>query len=714
MSNLVKTPCRRVLQFAAIVSLAVCVVVAFASVALAGSESGSPVTHERDRARAAARERASALVAKMTPEERLSQLMMDSPAIPRLGIPQFCWWNEALHGFARSGLATVFPQSIGLAATFDDDLVLRVADVVSTETRAKRNLYAARGERGRYQCLTLWSPNVNMFRDPRWGRGQETFGEDPFLASRIGCAFVRGLQGDDPAWLKTAACAKHFAVHSGPEALRHGFDAKASARDLAEYYLPTFRALVMDARVEAVMTAYNRVNGEPCSTSRRLLTDVLRGEWGFRGHVVSDVGAVEDVLNGHHYKPNPLETAKATLASGLDLCSSSFYRRVRDAVKDGRIGAKDLEAPLVNLFATRILLGDLDPTGATPWDGLGEKDVDAPASRALALEAAQKSLVLVKNDGLLPLSRDKFSYIGVNGPRAMDEAALYGNYNGYSSSPSTCIAGIVAEAGAGWRVTHQEIGLADVAVTCIGFTAFDEGEEGAGGDRKSYSLPKSHLDLLRKQKKRGLKTVAVVFGGSPVNLSEVAELCNAVVVAWYPGEEGGRAIARALFGKANFSGRLPITYPKSYGDLPDFSDYSLVGRTYRYAKAPAAYPFGYGLSYTTFAYSGAMAERVAGGVRVSAKVRNAGKVAGDEVVQFYVRSPKDAGDRRLHHLEGFCRVSLGPGEEKEVSALVRDESFAVFGEDGRPSVPAGEYSVFVGGGQPRLASCVSATVRLPL
>ena len=660
--------------------------------------------------RAAARKRAEALVAGMTPEERVSQLMMESPAIPRLGVKAFHWWNEALHGVARSGLATVFPQAIGLAATFDDDLMRRIGDVVSTEARAKRNLYAAKGERGWYQCLTLWSPNVNMFRDPRWGRGQETFGEDPFLTARIGGAYVRGLQGDNPEWLKTAACAKHYAVHSGPEAQRHGFDARVTDKDLEEYYLPAFRSLVRDARVEAVMTAYNRVNGEPCTASRNLLTDVLRGKWGFTGHVVSDVGAVDDIFGGHHFTTNRVEAAVAALSAGLDLCSSRFYKYLCPALKDGRIAAKDLERPLINLFTTRILLGDFEPQGALPWDSLGEEDVSTPEARALALEAAEKSLVLVKNNGLLPLSRSQFHYIGVNGPRAMDEAVLYGNYNGFSSSPSTCAAGMVREAGAGWRVCAHEIDAADVAVTCIGLTAFDEGEEGAGGDRKTYSLPESHLALLKKQKKRNLKTVAVVFGGSPVNLEEVAALADAVIVAWYPGEEGGRAIARAVLGKCNFSGRMPVTYPKSYDDLPPFMDYSLKGRTYRYSSAEPAYPFGFGLSYTTFAYGDLRVEKRGGIVHVETTVRNTGHVAGDEVAQLYIRSPEDAHDARIIHLEGFKRVSLSPGEAKTISFALDEEAFAVYGEDGKSALPPGKYLVFVGGGQPNRAVGVSAVI----
>ena len=649
----------------------------------------------------------------MTPEERISQTMEKTPAIPRLGIKPWCWWNEALHGVARTGLATVFPQSIGLAAAFDEDLVRRMAETIATETRAKRNLYAAAGEYGRYQCLTLWSPNVNMFRDPRWGRGQETYGEDPFLSGRLGCAFVRGLQGTDPRRMKTAACAKHFAVHSGPEGLRRRFDARVSKRDLAEYYLPAFETLVREGNVEAVMSAYNALDGVPCTANPYLLTDLLRGEWGFRGHVVSDAHAVNHILRGHRYCTNDVEVSKACIAAGLDLCSSSFYGCLYAAAKNGTFDTAALEKPIVNLLAARILLGDMDAPGENPWDSLGAADVATPAAKALALEAAEKSLVLVKNDGVLPLRRERHRRIAVVGPRAMDEEALYGNYNGYSATPSTCAAGMVSEAGPGWLVSVNAMDAHDdVAIACIGLTASVEGEEGAGGDRANYGLPQQDLKLLEKLKRRRIPVVAVVFGGSPFDLKPVEALCNAVVLAWYPGEQGGRAIARALLGRANFSGRLPVTYPESYADLPDFKDYSLAGRTYRYATKKPHLPFGFGLSYAKFAYSGAKAERKGATVRVAAKVRNAGDVAGEEVVQVYVKSPETAGDRRLLHLEGFKRVALKPGEEREVAFDLGERAFRVFAEDGSASVPPGAYTVSVGGGQPGFAQGAAAVVEM--
>ena len=664
--------------------------------------------------------RAAGLVAQLTAEERVGQLMMDSPAVDRLGIPKYHWWNEALHGDARAGLATVFPQSIGMAATFDEPLMRRMGDIVSTEARAKYNVFSAKGMRDIYFGLTFWSPNVNMFRDPRWGRGQETFGEDPFLSGRMGGAYVLGLQGDDPRYLKVAACAKHYAVHSGPEALRHGFDAKVSPRDMAEYYLPAFKALAVDAKVEAFMGAYSAINGTPCCADKWLLTDLLRGEWGFRGHVVSDVGAVSDIHRGHHFKPDPVAACKAAIAAGLDLCSEGTYACLRGSLKDGRVTADELVQPLVRLYATRALLGQFDPKGATPWDALGAQDVATDANRAVALEAAEKSLVLVSNNGVLPLDVSRQSCIAVVGPRACDEIALVGNYCGFSDAPVTCMSGFLREVGPGVKIETGSEAFSwgtDFVVACLGLTAEDEGEEGCsvnnkGGDRTGYGLPPAQIELLKRLRKRFKRVVTVIFGGSPVDLKPVCELSDAVMLAWYPGEQGGRAVARAVLGKVNPSGRLPITYPVSYDDLPDFKDYALAGRTYRYATKKPAYPFGYGLSYTAFDYANVKVKVEGEGRRaaVSVDVKNTGKLAGDEVVQLYVRAPADAGDRRLHHLEGFARVKLAPGETKTVILPVKKEQFAVYGEDGRATVPAGASQVFVGGGQPGFAPCLEAEV----
>lgn len=676
-----------------------------------------------DARRAECAARAAELVAKMSGEEKLSLLMMDSSAVPRLGIDAYHWWNEALHGVARAGLATVFPQAIGMAASFDDALMEKIGGIVSTEGRAKYNLFRAKGAKGIYCGLTFWSPNVNMFRDPRWGRGQETFGEDPFLASKMGAAFVRGMQGDDAKYLKTAACAKHFAVHSGPEALRHGFDAKISERDLREYYLPAFKALC-DAGVESFMGAYSAINSTPCCADKRLLTDILRGEWGFKGHIVSDVGAIRDICSGHKIAADYTAASLMAIEAGLDLCSETTYRHLFAGVKFGAIDHKIFDAPLTRLLTTRILLGQLDPLGSTPWDGLGDGDVANAAHSATALEMAEKSLVLVKNDGVLPLDAEKINAIGVFGPRALDEGALIGNYCGRPGQAVSCLDGITGEAGASVRTVLLAVDAVsdscDVLVACVGITADDEGEERGGldhggiakTDRAEYAIPKRQLDELRnsREKSKGKKMVSVVFGGSPVDLKPICELSDAVVVVWYPGEQGGRAIGRALFGKANAFGRLPITFPQSYDDLPPFESYALAGRTYRYATKAPAFPFGYGLSYTTYEYSNASVSRDGAKIVVGADVKNVGGRDGEEVVQLYVRAPAAAGDRRLHHLEGFRRIPLKAGEKKRVVFKLDDSAISVFGDDGKPFVPDGATTFFIGGGQPGTAAGVDCTL----
>ena len=686
-------------------------VIAVVMILVALSVFAIPTDARREECAARARE----MVAKLTPEERVSLLMMDSAAVERLGIKAYHWWNEALHGIARAGLATVFPQSMGMAASFDAPLQERMGDVVSTETRAKYNLFSAREQRGIYKGLTLWSPNVNMFRDPRWGRGQETFGEDPYLSGVMGGAYVRGLQGTDKTYLKTAACAKHYAVHSGPEKLRHGFNAKVSRRDLAEYYLPAFRMLAMDAKVEAFMGAYSAFNGVPCCANRELLTNILRGEWGFKGHIVSDVGAVVDINTGHHFKKDNIEASKAAIAAGLDLCSEGTYKCLYEALKDGRIKSSDLEEPLVRLLTTRALLGQFDNKGATPWDSLGAKDVATAAHRQLALEAAEKSLVLISNNGVLPYDPQQAHYISVVGPRAMDEVALLGNYCGYNGNPISVFSGVTAVAGAGVRVVGVPEGGhgSDLAIVCLGITAEDEGEEGcsannSGADRTSYSLSSAQLKLLEAYRGSCKKVVTIIFGGSPFDLEPVVKNSDAVILAWYPGEQGGTAIARTIFGENNPAGRLPITYPKSYDDLPDFENYALMGRTYRYATKKPAYPFGYGLSYTTFAYSNLKVEKTASGAAISVDVKNTGKFDGDEVVQLYVRAPEESGDRRLHHLEGFARVTVAKGEVRNVKFNLTNEQLSVFDEEGKLFLPKGQSIIFVGGGQPDFAEVLSA------
>ena len=677
-------------------------IIAISSAVLAVSYSVAMPTEAR---RAEAEAKAKAMFERLAPNDAVSMLMMDNVEIKDPAIPRHHWWNEGLHGVARAGLATMFPQTIGRAATFDAELEHKAADVISTEARAKHNLFRAKGLRGIYTGLTYWSPNVNMFRDALWGRGQETFGEDPYLAGVMGTAFVKGLQGDDPNFIKIAACAKHYAVHSGPEKLRHEFNVDLDMRDLYEYYLPAFRALVVDGKVEQVMGAYSAVNGIPCCASKFLLRDVLRGEWGFKGTVVSDVGAVNDVWQNHKYKPNKVEGCLATIAGGLDICSEGTYDCLRAEVREGRVTKEQLREPVIHILTTRYLLGNVEDV-KTPWDGLGEKDVATPENKALALKVAEKSMVLLKNDGVLPLDASKLRGVRIWG-REDEAKPLAGNYEGSASEYSTGRAGLAAELGAGVAIEGDH---ADVNIAYIGYTPGDEGED---SDKRNCKIWDAQLNQLRNwQKDRKRRpVVSVLYGGSPMEIKEVCELSDAVLLAWYPGEQGGRAIARTLLGKNNPGGRLPITFMEDYTQEADLKDYKLPGRTYRYATKKPLFPFGYGLSYTTFGYGDVKAAKAGNGVKAQVKVTNTGKVAGDEVVQLYVRSPKSSGDRRIHHLEGFSRVTLKPGESKTVSFDLKKEQLMQFGMDGKQSLANGEYEIFVGGGQPGFAeNVVSAKV----
>ena len=672
----------------------------------------------REECRAKARE----LVAKLSPQDCERLANGGSPEIPELGIPRYSWWNEALHGIARCGLATVFPQAIGRAATFDLAVEKEVADIIAIEARAKHNLFRAKGATDMYMGLTLWSPNVNLFRDPRWGRGHETFGEDPYLTGRMGVTFVKGLQGDDPNYLMTSACAKHYAVHSGPEVKRHEFNVNIDKRDLYEYYLASFKPLVVEAKVDSVMGAYSAVNGVPCCANKFLLRDVLRDEWGFKGHVVSDVGACSDVWRNHKYVKTDKEAALACLEGGLDLCNDGTYGSIRGDLEKGKLDRKVVEESTVNLLATRLLLGNIGRE-KTPWDNLGAKDIATPEHLAVSLKCAEKSIVLLKNNGVLPVDMAKTKRIAMWG-RHKEENVLLGNYNGLPADPVSIYRAFLRELGPG-KCIEENSHNGDVVIACIGLTPANEGE---GGDKKHIDLDKNQLAQLRKDRKEhpNGKIVAVVYGGSCMDLREVSELCDAVLLAWYPGDQGGTAIYRTIAGLNNPAGRLPITF---YGDttkLPDFEDYKLPGRTYLYGTENVVYPFGYGLSYTSFAYgkievsgAGELASATRRGdagtqpssrlapsrgadksITVSATVTNTGNLPGDEVVQLYVRSPEDSGDRRRHHLEGFTRVNLKPGETKTVTFTLTPEQLMQFGMDGKQSLAKGSYTFFVGGGQP--------------
>lgn len=670
--------------------------------------------------------RAQDLVSRMTLEEKVGQMVHNAPAIPRLGVPSYDWWNECLHGVARAGQATVFPQAIGLAATFDDDLVYRVAGAISDEARAKHHASVRAGYRDRYRGLTFWTPNINIFRDPRWGRGQETYGEDPFLTSTLGTAFVRGLQGNHPRYLKVAATAKHFAVHSGPEGDRHHFDAIATPKDLEATYFPAFEALV-DAGVESVMCAYNRVNGEVACGSEWLLEDVLRSQWGFEGHVVSDCWALRDFDEHHKITEDNAQSAALALRSGTDLNCGNSYPSLLEAVERGLVTETEIDATLARLLTTRFKLGMFDPEALNPYAHIEVDVVASPAHRKLSREAATRSLVLLKNNGVLPLSKN-LKKIYVNGPLAADAAVLLGNYSGVSDDLATVLESVVGSVGAATMVSYQQGSLldrdnvnpidwysdvaddADVTIAVMGINNLLEGEEGAAiaspgkGDRFDIGLPDNQLAFLRKMREHSERLVVVLFGGSPMTLGEVHGLADAVLLAWYPGQEGGRAIADVLFGDASPSGRLPITFPQSLDQLPPYDDYSMDGRTYRYMTKEPLYPFGFGLSYTRFTYGDLELSPVeidpGADTTVSVEVTNAGSVAAEEVVQLYVTDDAASTSVPLASLARFRRVELKPGETRSVTFELTPQDLELVNDAGERVLESGAFTVTVGGASP--------------
>ena len=666
-----------------------------------------------------AMDRARELVAKMTLEEKASQLRYDAPAIPRLHIPAYTWWNEALHGVARAGTATVFPQAIGLAATFDEAMMGAVGDVIAVEGRAKYNEAARRGDRDIYKGLTFWSPNVNIFRDPRWGRGHETYGEDPYLTSRLGTAFVKHLQGDGK-YMKAAACAKHYAVHSGPEELRHEFDAEASPKDLEETYLPAFEALVREAKVEAVMGAYNRVNGEPCCGSKTLLTDILRKKWGFEGHVVSDCWAIADFHLHHMVTASAPQSAALALKNGCDLNCGNTYLHILQAFRDGLITEEDITRACQRLMAARYKLGLFDTD--CEYDRYDIFDADTDAHDALALEAARKSMVLLKNDGLLPLSMDKLSTIAVIGPNADSQTCLEGNYCGTSSRYVTFLEGlrraaqgkarILYSSGchlykeretdfgvAGDRLSEARIAAenADVVLLFVGLDPTLEGEEGdasnpyCAGDKSDLELPQPQRDLVRTVLAAKKPVVTVLTCGSAVRADEG----NAVIWTGYPGQAGGTALADILFGKVSPSGRLPITFYQDAKDLPDFTDYSMKNRTYRYFEGTPLYPFGYGLSYARFLYR----DGAASGDEVSLTVENQGPMDGETVIEAYIQ-PEGCHDAPPRpSLCAFARVALKAGEAARVTLPLYPRAFTVVNSHGERYDYHGTFRLTLGGSQ---------------
>ena len=679
------------------------------------------------------RKRAAELVSKMTLKEKISQMLSWAPAIERLGIPAYNWWSEGIHGVGRAGTATVFPQAIGMAAAFDPDMMHKVGETVGVEARGKYNMCRSYGDRDIYKGLTVWAPNINIFRDPRWGRGHETYGEDPYLTSRLGVNFVEGMQGDDPDYLQAAACAKHFAVHSGPEDQRHYFNAEVNQQDLWETYLPAFRALVEEAGVEAVMGAYNRTNGEPCCGSKTLLKDILRGKWHFQGHVTSDCWAIKDFHEGHMVTDGPVDSVSLAVNNGCDLNCGNLYVYLEQAVAEGKVKEETIDECVTHLFTTRFKLGMFDEDDKVPYNKLGHDAVDTAASKAFNLEVAEKILVLLKNkDNILPLDKSKLKSIAVVGPNADSRKALVGNYEGTASRYFTVLDGLHEYLGDDVQIRYSEgchlyadklNGLAqegelisevkgvcaesDVVICCLGLDSGLEGEEGdqgnqfASGDKPNLNLPGHQEEILRVCLDSGKPVVVVVLSGSALAVNTAENEAAAVLQAWYPGAMGGLAVARALFGEVNPQGKLPVTFYHSDADLPSFTDYAMKGRTYRYIETEPLYPFGYGLSYTRFTFNdAAVSAGTAGpdGVDVSVTVRNEGGRAGTETVEVYVKAERPGTPNA--QLKGLAKVSLQPGEEQRVTVHLPLAALALCDEAGVSQVLPGDYTLWVGGSQP--------------
>lgn len=659
------------------------------------------------------------LISKLSLDEKISLLLYNSPGVPRLKIPAYNWWNEALHGVARAGRATVFPQAIGMAASFDDDLIKKVADAISDEARAKYNEAIKNNNRSQYLGLTFWSPNINIFRDPRWGRGHETYGEDPYLTGRIGTAFVKGIQGNDPDHLKAVACAKHFAVHSGPEPIRHEFNAVVSNADLRNTYLPAFRQLVVNAKVGGVMCAYNRTDSLPCCGSKLLLQDILRNEWGFNGYVVTDCWALDDIFRYHKFVKTEEEAAAIAINNGVNVECGNTLKALRSALDKELVTEKAIDLSLKRNLEILFKLGWFDPANESPYSKINSGIIDNKAHKDLAKKAAAESMVLLSNKNkVLPLSSN-IKKLLVTGPNADESNVLLANYNGNSSNLVTILEGItgavspstVIFTNKGCELTDTSrqdiywmIDDADAVVAVMGLSPLLEGENGdanlsqAGGDKKDISFPYAQLKYLRALRARTNKPLIVVLTtGSAVELEEVEKIADAVLLAWYPGEQGGNAVADILFGKTSPSGRLPVTFYRSNNDLPAFEDYSMKGRTYRYFSGKAFHPFGFGLSYTNFDYSNGEIKMSGNVYSVSLDIKNTGKMDGDEVVQLYIRRSGAGKNEPLMQLKDFKRVSLAKGQTKKLHLSFTRDDLQYWDEtkDGWMIYP-GEYEVMTG------------------
>ena len=671
---------------------------------------------------------ADSLLSIMSIEQKASQMLSTSRSIPEHGIEMYNWWNEALHGVARSAKATVFPQAIAMGATFDPKLIQQAADAISSEARAMYNIFSAKEMRTEYTGLTFWSPNINIFRDPRWGRGHETYGEDPFLTGKIGKAFVLGLQGNNHKYLKVAAGAKHFAVHSGPEAERHSFNAKVSQQDLNETYLPAFKELV-DANVEVVMCAYNRLNDEPCCGSKSLLNNLLRDSWGFKGHIVSDCGAINDIKSNHGFTMTDEESVAYAIKGGVDLNCGSLYNLIPKAINQGILTEFDLDKSLKRLLMTRLKLGILKKVNDNPYDTLNEKSINNKEHIKLAKKVAQKSIVLLKNkNNILPLSKN-INRLFITGPNSANVNTLLGNYNGLSPNIVTPLEGIAAKVSNGTIIRFNQgvdlinsnnrlewssslAGSSDVTIAVMGISALIEGEEGAAisseanGDRNSISLPKNQIDYLKNlRKSAGDKPIVLVIkAGSAIDLSEISKYADAIIYAWYLGEQGGNALADIIFGDVSPSGKLPITIPKSLSHLPKYNNYNMYNRTYKFTKYKPMYPFGFGLSYSNFIYSDLLVNRdiikKGDSIELNFEIHNNSQILGDEVVQIYIKDLEASYRAPNSSLIFFKRITLNPGEKKKINLVIDDNMMGSYNEKGIKEVEPGNFKIFVGGSSP--------------
>lgn len=674
-------------------------------------------------------ERIELLISSMDVKEKVTQLLNNSPEIKRLNISAYNWWNEALHGVARSGKATVFPQTIGMASSFDKDMMFRVGTAISDEARAINNhLVSRNGKYIQYMGLSFWSPNVNIFRDPRWGRGQETYGEDPLLSGTLGAEFIKGMQGTHPKYLKTAACAKHYAVHSGPEALRHEFNAVVDDKDLYETYLPAFK-LCVDAGVEAVMCAYNRTNDKACCGSDELLMEILRGDWKFNGHIVSDCGALKNFHNLHGVTKTKEESAALALLNGVDINCGNTYTALLGALEQGLIKEEDIDKRLRKVLSTRFRLGFFDDRENNPYAKIPTSVINNQTHRNLAKEAGHKSIVLLQNkNNVLPLKKDlPFVYIG--GPLAADVRSLIGNYHGLSPDMTTLVEGIIRKTSPSTRLQYRsgtslamanknpidwysgQAKSADATIVGVGFSVLLEGEEGEAiasddmGDNITMQLPDNQMHYLRKVGETDKPLIVVVFAGCPIDLSEIKEFADAIIYAWYPGEEGGNALADVIFGDVSPSGKLPITFPKSVAQLPAYEDYNMDGRTYKYMKDPL-YPFGFGLSYAKFSMGDVMVSKTKlrhskkDEISISVDITNESDFNADEVLQLYVSLKNETLDVPMSELKDFKRINLPANQSKTVTFNLSTAQLSYIDENGAKIPFKGNVKIAVGNASP--------------